>query len=258
MFCGTCTLAQFLAGRLQLGKGLIGSCRSEFQHLANHWQVEAIACFAEGGLRLGMVDFDDWEGVKMHADHLVAAQHLGCMHSIIDAHGIVVADWQHDKIKLIVPAKELHIAHEGGVACKIECALDSIDDESAGVASIAAIAEATAMHSIHKFHDPKIIFALAAVVQGPHVLNALLEQPFRDLVIADAGGACLLCERDGVQDMVAVGVGDQDIVCLDSRELDGTGQGIASDEGVKQECGARNLDGKAGMTVVFELHRAIS
>ena len=108
------------------------------------------------------------------------------------------------------------------------------------------------MDGVDELDAAEVKGARAAVVESMHARHPLLGEPFADLEIAEAEGLGSRGDADGVEDMVVMAVGDQEIIGRDLIDVHGFGAGVAGNEGVEEEVFARELNAETGMAVVGE------
>src|SRR5262249_51192627 len=120
------------------------------------------------------------------------------------------------------------------------------DQEAAGVASVAAVGQGGAVEGQGQLHVAERVPEPAAVLLAVG-LDALLRQPLADLVVADDGGPGPLRDGDGVADVVAVAVRNQDEVGLGLVGLQGGG-GVAGEERVDQHLVPARFEQQRGVT----------
>ena len=79
------------------------------------------------------VRFNQRPGVVVIGDHLAGFQKRSGDDSVIDTHGVVIADRQESQVERIQLPDQPHIAKEAGVAGKIDLLAAVFNQETAGV-----------------------------------------------------------------------------------------------------------------------------
>ena len=97
----------------------------------------------------------------------------------------------------------------------------------------------------------KGILESAADVLGVSLLDALFVQPPGNFGVADGGRAGALGDRHRVADVVAVPVGDEDVIRRDLLRLD-RGSRVAAEERVDQQLETAGLKPEGGVSVPGE------
>lgn len=209
--------------------------RSNFNAFSNLGEDELAACFEEGVFRKFVVHNDVGEGVEVYADDFFAAEQVSSLCGVVEAHGEIVADREHDKVKFELFAPDFHVGSQGSVTCEVECPFDRIDNESSWIAAIGSVGETAAVHGIHVFDRTEFEFPLAAMVHWVAFCNALILQPCDNLIVGNAGRARLLGQGHGIRNMVSMRMRDQDVVGLDVGQLNMAGKWISGNKRVKQQ-----------------------
>jgi hypothetical protein len=89
--------------------------------------------------RIGVINLDHRECVVVNADDLFAFKETGSFRGILRPHREIVSDRQHGKTQFELFGYELHVPCQSGVSRIIERLVGALDDESAGIAPIAAV-----------------------------------------------------------------------------------------------------------------------
>ena len=118
--------------------------------------------------------------------------------------------------------------------------------EAARVAAVAAVGQHRAVEGQRQLDPAEGEVVAAAVLLAVDLLHALLLQPLADLVVGDDRRPGALGDGDGVADVVAVAVRDQDEV---GRHLVGLGRRrrVAGQERIDQDVRAVALEQQTGM-----------
>jgi hypothetical protein len=130
--------------------------RLKILRAANGKHVQGQSLRAEFFFGSGMVNFDEREGIVMHAHDVFAFEKVSGSDSVINIHGQVAADTQDGKFEFGCFADELHIQREGGVAGVIKIGIRGLDHETAGAAAVSTIGQGTGMNGIDTFHPAKL------------------------------------------------------------------------------------------------------
>ena len=89
--------------------------------------------------RLSVIDFNWRKSVVVHTNNLIAANELGRLDCIVNAHGECVTKTQNRKGELRRFTNQLHVRRQRRVARIVKITVLCLDDEPAGVASSSAI-----------------------------------------------------------------------------------------------------------------------
>jgi hypothetical protein len=139
--------------------------------------MKAGAGFGEYLFCLFVVNFNETEGVVMHANHGFALYHPGAIGRIGGIHRKVVADRQNDKIKAGPAGYELHIHREGCIATIVEGFGTGIYDKTKRVAAIRAIGKTRTMLGHHAFDRKITKIPFASGIHGMYIGDFLFTQP---------------------------------------------------------------------------------
>jgi hypothetical protein len=130
--------------------------RLKILRAANGKQVQGQSLRLEFFFDSGMVDFDEGEGIVMHAHDVFALEKVSGTDGVINIHGQIAADAQDGKFEFGSFADEFHIQREGGVAGVIKIGIRGLDHETAGAAAVRTIGQGTGMNGIDTFRPAKI------------------------------------------------------------------------------------------------------
>src|SRR5439155_21814902 len=125
-------------------------------------------------------------------------------------------------------------------------AVVAIDQEPARIAAVAAVGQSRAVEGERQLDAAKWELMASAVLLTVS-LDALLREPFSDLVVRDDGGPGALGDGDGIADMIAVAVGHENEVRRHVARLGRRG-GVAGQERVDEEVFAVRLHEQAGVS----------
>jgi hypothetical protein len=115
--------------------------RLKILRAANGRQVQGQSLRPECFFGSGMVNFDEREGIVMHAQDVFALEKVSGTDGVINIHGQIAADAQDDKFEFGGFADEFHIQREGGVAGVIKIGIRGLNHETAGAAAVSAIGQ---------------------------------------------------------------------------------------------------------------------
>ncbi len=182
------------------------------------------------------------EGVVMHGDGQLGADHLHRPQSIRRTHGEHVADGQQGHIDVLV-RQQSHVRHQGGVAGVVDFFAAHLKNEAAGQASrhTAAVDGLEELSRAERHGDP------AAQVAHLDPYPGGAEHAVRQVHGAADCGAGALGDGHGIAGMVAVTVGHKNEVCLCLVCRHGR-QAIACQEGVRQYLVDAVIQQEAGVT----------
>jgi hypothetical protein len=96
--------------------------RLKILRAANGKQVQGQSLRPEFFFGSGMVNFDEREGIVMHAHDVFALEKVSSTDGVIDIHGQIATDAQDGKFEFGSFADEFHIQREGGVAGVVKLA----------------------------------------------------------------------------------------------------------------------------------------
>ena len=182
----------------------------------------------------------------MDRQHLLRLEQLHGPERIVGAHRVVVADRQDGQVDPLL-ADQPHVAEQAGVGGVVDLlAVLEVEEEAARVAAVAAVGQHRAVEGERQLDAAEREVEAAAVLLAVDLGQPLLLRATGDLVVGDHRRAGALGDGDGVADVVAVAVRDEDEVGL---HLVGRGRRrrVAGEEGVDQETMAVGLDQQAGM-----------
>ena len=110
------------------------------------------------------------------------------------------------------------------------------------------------MDGIDEFHAAELEGVASAVVEWMALLQALVAEPHRNLVIGDNGCAGAFGDVRRIGQMVSVPVRDQDVIRHYLIHINISGQIVARDERIEQQSFARDVRRKARVAVVSNFH----
>jgi len=189
----------------------------------------------------------------MHRDDVLGLQHLRGAQRVVRPHRVIVADGQDSQIQPLF-ADQPHIAEQAGVAGEINLFALGRKQKPARVAAVGAIRQAGAVQ-----RERELEIAEGMVVPTAQVLRVRLRAlrlgPVADFKIADDRRPRAFGDGDGVRDVVAVAVRDQNEIGLRLLGGDGGG-GVPGEERINQQLlSARfHQTGAVAVPGVFEGH----
>jgi hypothetical protein len=185
------------------------------------------------------------ERVVVNGNHQTRCDELDCTQRIVRPHGVVVPDGQRRQVDALL-TDEAHIAKEPGVGSQIDLlALRRRQQEARGVTAVRAIRQHRAVQRWRQFEVAERELMAAADVQRVGS-EALALQPGDDLGIADHEGAGALGDGNGIPEVIAVAVRDENVIGLDLLRL-AAGQRVVGEIGIDQQRLAAAHDLKGGM-----------
>jgi hypothetical protein len=148
-------------------------------------------------------------------DAALRAEQLEGDSRLVCSHGEVVADRQDDEIGLVEARDQGHVPEDARVAGEVdpEAALEP-EHDPARLAGVRSVRGARRVEGVRQRHLHAVDVDRAALVDRvPRVLgDTLAGEPASQLDLRDDGAGVPLRERDGVADVVAVAVREQDQV----------------------------------------------
>lgn len=168
-------------------------------------------------------------------------------------HREMAAQAQKRRIDFMAAAEEFHFLEQRRVARVVKTSLAVCHDKTRRNAAGRTVGQGRGMPCGHHLHFDTVQIDRPAQIHAARIGRAFAAQPFGDLVDGDDGGLGGFGDVHRVTDMIAMAVGDQDIVGLD-RIGRGDGFGIAAQEGVDQQILAVYCHKKAGMAERSDMH----
>ena len=184
----------------------------------------------------------------MHRNRDVRLHELDRAHGILDAHGEIVADRHQHHVD---PSfEQLHLHRQRGIAGMVDGLSADGQDQSARRGRVRAVVAGhrAAVKRRHELHLAPWELVRAPDVHPMH-RGPLGGAEFGQLVSRDDGRPVLLGDRNGIPEMIAVAVREQDGVDLGKLVRSEVGCGVAAEEGVDQDATAIRLDQETGVAV---------
>ncbi len=189
-----------------------------------------------------MVNLDEPESIEMAADDVVASDKVAGQHGVMVVHGEVRADGQNGRRQRRANARdELHVRRQGGVSGHVEHSVGRVEHEAHRFAAVAAVGEAAAVYGIDHLHAPKVKGPPATLIHRVplEALSGVVGVDFPDAY--DDSARVVFHHRFHVGHVVAVRVGEENVVAPNIVQADVGCQRVARDEGVEQQPLAASL-----------------
>ena len=164
---------------------------------------------------------------------------------VVGAHGEIVADGQGRQFQPLF-AEQGHVAEEAGVAGEVEAAAFGRQQEARGVSAVRAVGQGRAVQGQGQLEPAEGVRVAAADVLGVRPDPVGL-QPIADFEVGDDQGPGALGDGQGVAQVVAVPVGDQDEIGGGQGRRQ-RGGGVAFQEGVDEDLVGAGLQAEGGVS----------
>ena len=202
---------------------------------------------------------EDWEGSEVHGhDDVEVQQFVAGQRGGFGVHGVVAANGDQADVGLMQALDQGHVGEYVGVAGVVDRPLPAPDDEARAHAHIDAFAVLHvpgAVNGVDHGEGEAVGLHGAADVHADAVGEALIAEPRGDLVNAGDLRAMFLPNVQRITDVIAMPVGDQDVIDLadDLSHIFRTGR-ISREEGIDKNRFSLGDDTKGGMPEPLDFH----